>query len=154
MASYITRRQALTGPCCATVLCLMPSIAFAARRFSVVGLANETQANLTISYRWGEEAWQKARFTPGAKQWFSWKYSKPDEDRSPDFHVVLDSDSSTAEYEAKKLRGFVTEEQDSDVGHQYAFRHGSPSMRYIELWDISPPGVPASSRPPQGRRID
>jgi hypothetical protein len=70
MASHIIRRQVLAGPWFATALWLAPSIAFAAGRFSAVGLANETQANLTISYRWGEEAWQKARLRPGARQWF------------------------------------------------------------------------------------
>jgi hypothetical protein len=136
MASHVTRRQAMTGTCCAAALSfLAPSIAFAAKRFSVVSLVNETQANLTISYRWAQESWKQVRLTPGARELFVWPYSKPDA-------------------EAKKLRGFAAEEQNFDLGHKYSFRYDGPSKRYIELWDISPPGVPASSRPPQGKRID
>jgi hypothetical protein len=151
MASHITRRLALIGACCATALCTVPSIAFASKRFSVDGFTNETQANLTISHRWAEEAWRRARITPGAKPWFSWQYPKPAKDWSPDFQVVLDFDSSASEYKTQKLRGFAAEEQNFDLGDQYAFRHGSLSKRHIELWDISPPGAPASSRPPQVR---
>jgi hypothetical protein len=156
MASHVTRRQAMTGTCCAAALSfLAPSIAFAAKRFSVVSLVNETQANLTISYRWAQESWKQVRLTPGAREMFVWPYSKPDEDRSPDLHVTFDADSSASKYaEAKKLRGFAAEEQNFDLGHKYSFRYDGPSKRYIELWDISPPGVPASSRPPQGKRID
>src|SRR5262245_10710282 len=152
MASHITRRLALIGACYATALCLVPFIAFAAERFSAVGLANETQTNPTICYRWGVEEWQKVRLAPGARQWFSWKFSRPDKYRPPDFHIVLDSDSSALEYEARKLRGFIAGETNFDVGRQYAFRLGSASRRFIEFWDISPLGGPSSSS--QGKRID
>jgi len=151
MASHITRRRVLVGPWLATVLCLMPSIAFAANYFSVVSLANETPANLTISNRWGVEAWHEV---PGAKHWFSWKHSKPNEGRSLAFDVVLDREFNVLEYfEAKKLRGFAAESENLDLGHQHAFRHG-PSKRHIELWDINPPDGRASPWPPQGKRID
>lgn len=151
MASYITRYQALIGSLCATALCLAPSIPYAAERYSAVCPGNETQAELSIGYRSGKESWQKI---PGAKQWLSWKCFKPNEGRSLDFHVVLDFNSSASGYfDAKKLRGFAAEAETFDLGHQYVFRHG-PSKRHIELWDISPPGVPASSWPPNAIRVD
>jgi hypothetical protein len=151
MASYITRYQTLIGSLCATALFLAPSIPFAAERYSGVDPGNVTQAELSIGCRWGEESWQKI---PGAKQWFSWKCFKPNETRPLHFHVVLDFESSASGYfEAKKLRGFAAEAENFDLGHLYAFRHG-PAKKHIELWDISPPGVPGSSWLPNAGRVD
>jgi hypothetical protein len=151
MASYITRYQTLIGSLCATGLCLAHFIPFAAERYSEVDPGNETQAELSIGCRWGEESWQKI---PDAKQWFSWKCFKPNEARRHHFHVVLDFESSASGYfEVKNLRGFAAEAENFELGHQYAFRHG-PAKKHLELWDISPPGVPESSRLPNARRVD
>ena len=60
MASTFTRRQALAGSCMGAALFLAPGVAHAITRFAVVSIANETQTNLLLSYRWGDsENWQQ-----------------------------------------------------------------------------------------------
>ena len=61
MASTFTRRQALAGSCMGAALFLAPGVAHASvTRFAVVSIANETQVNLLLSYRWGDsETWHQ-----------------------------------------------------------------------------------------------
>jgi hypothetical protein len=135
MASSITRRQALVA---ATVLAVVPSAASAATRFSVISVANETQANLVISWRWGNDDWKQTRLGPGARHWFSYKYAQANQNHSPDFHLKFDADTSSAKYtEPKKLRGYAAAEENYDLGRKYAFRYDGPSKRYIELYAIA-----------------
>jgi hypothetical protein len=137
MASSLTRRQAL-GSGIATALFLAPGVASAATRFAVVSIVNETQANLVISYRWGDGEWKQTRLGPSARHWWSYKYPNPNENRSPDFHLKFDADTSSSKYtEPKKLHGFAAAEENFDLGHKYAFRYDGPSKRYIEIFDIS-----------------
>ena len=116
---------------------LAPLGAHAADRFSVISIANETNANITIKYQWGGP-WQSKFLAPGAHEWFSYEYSKPDQDASPDFIASFDANSraGVAYHEEKKLHGFRAPEQNYDLGHKYVFRYNGPSKTYIELYDV------------------
>jgi len=134
MASSITRRQALVA---ATVLAVVPRTASASTRFSVISIVNETRANLVISWRWGDDDWKQSRLGPSARHWFSYKYAQANQNRSPDFHLKFDADTSSAkDPEPRKLRGYAAPEESYDLGRKYAFRYDSPSKRYIELYAI------------------
>ncbi len=120
-------------------LALTPATVLAADRFAVVSIANETNANMTISYRWGDGNWQTASLPRGNHHWFAYPYSRADEDRSPDFIASFDADSRSgiAYHEEKRLHGFRAPEENYDLGHKYAFRYNGPSRRYIELYDLN-----------------
>lgn len=121
----------------AITLCSPTKLA-AADRFAVIGIANETNAIITMVYRWGTGHEQRHAFQGGARQWFSYKYTRPDEDQSPDFHIRFDADTAQAKYEeGKRLHGFRAPEENYDLGHKYAFRYNGPSKRYIEIYDVS-----------------
>jgi hypothetical protein len=128
----------------AAAIALIAGLAFAPRpalgadRFSVISIANQTNANITIVYRWGNQEKKRHHFAPGARQWFSWEYAKPDQDHSPDFFVTFDADTTKQTYqEEKKLHGFRAPEQNYDLGHKYAFEYDGPSKKYIEIFDLN-----------------
>src|ERR1700678_426669 len=78
MTSSATRRWMLICSGYAFLLVMLPSAVYATSRFAVVSVVNETQANLTINFRWGTGPWQKKFLAPGARDWFSWTYPDPD----------------------------------------------------------------------------
>lgn len=135
MASSITRRQALVA---ATVLAVVPSAASATNRYSVISISNDTQANIFLEWRWSSPEWKKLTLAAGARHWWSHKYDRPNENRSPDFQLRYDSDSrSGAKYtETETLRGYAAPEQNFDLGRKYAFRYDGPSKRYIKLLSV------------------
>jgi hypothetical protein len=110
----------------------------AADRYAVVSIANETNAVITLLYRWGNQAEQKHTFRPKDQHWFAFPYAKPDDDHSPDFFVKFDADTAPTKYEEnKRLHGFRAPDQSYDRGHKYAFRYDGATKKYIEIYDLS-----------------
>jgi len=131
-----TGRRTLAVSLAAAALLLIAPTAKAADRFAVISIANETNANITVSYHWGDGQRKTHFFRPGAKHWFSWKYPRPDYDRSPDFFISFDADTTSQRYgEDKRLHGYRAPEENYDLGNKYAFRYNGPSKRYIEIYD-------------------
>jgi hypothetical protein len=137
LVSSFSRRLA-----CAAVVSLAvgaafaPAAAIAADRFSVISIANETNANINVVYHWGDGQEKTYRFTPGAQHWFSYAYSRPDENRSPDFHIKFDADTTNQRYsEFKKLHGYRAPDQSYNLGHKYVFKYDGPAKRFIEMYD-------------------
>jgi len=113
-----------------------PAASFAADRFAVVSIANETNANINMVYRRGGGVQKTHYFAPGTQAWFSHEYSHPNEDRSPDFNISFDSDTTARKYsEPKKLHGYRAPDQSYQLGHKYVFRYDGPSKRFIEIYD-------------------
>lgn len=135
MASLITRRQAVVA---AAALAVVPTAASATNRFSVISISNETQVNIGLSWRWSGPDWKQMKLAAGASHWWSHKYDRPNENRSPDFVLKFDSDGrSGSEYpDTRVLRGNAAPEQNFDLGHKYAFRYDGPSKRYVKLIDL------------------
>jgi hypothetical protein len=138
MASTFTRRQALAGSCIGAALFLAPGVACATTRYAVVSIANETRANMTLSYRWGtNDEWHQIHVGPGEKRWWSHKFKTPNENRAPPFYLRFDSDTSSKRFiEPWKLVGRAAEEESFELGNKYAFRYDGPSKRYIEIFDL------------------
>jgi hypothetical protein len=129
---------ALAAALALTITLCSPPKAEAADRFAMISIANETNANITIVYRWGNGEKKRHSFAPGARQWFSYRYPKPDADQSPDFFISFDADTTKQNYkEDQRLHGFRTPEENYDLGHKYAFRYNGPSKKYIEIYDLS-----------------
>jgi len=157
MSRYISRRSLLGASLLSATGAILASPSYAAKRFAVVSVTNETRANLTIVFRWGNEPWQRKNLPAGDKHWFAWRYSRPDEDRSPDLFVKFDADAGVSRYtEEKRLHGYAAEDETFELGHLYAFRYDGPAKRYIEIWDVSGPGIPNGGRPApsHGTRLD
>ena len=113
-----------------------PAAAIAADRFSVISIANETNANINVVYHWGDGQEKTYRFAPGVHHWFSYAYSRPDENRSPDFHIKFDADTTNQRYsEFKKLHGYRAPDQSYNLGHEYVFKYDGPAKRFIEMYD-------------------
>lgn len=111
--------------------------ASAADRFAVISIANETNANVRVTYRWGNDAKKSYTFAPGNRHWFSYQYPKQSQPSSPDFFISYDADSQTGgKYiEDKRLHGFRAPDQSYDLGNKYVFKYDGPSKRFIELYD-------------------
>jgi hypothetical protein len=139
MASTFTRRQALAGAGMGAALFLAPGVGHAAvTRFAVVSIANETQTSLLLSYRWGDsDNWQQINLRPGARHWWSHRFSRPNENRAPPFYIRFDSDTTSKRYiEPWKLTGRAAVEERFDLGNKYALRYDGPSRRYVEIFDV------------------
>jgi hypothetical protein len=135
--SYRMFAAAVTAFALTLALC-GPTRLLAADRFAVISIANETDATITMVYRWGSDADKRHTFKPKARQWFAFQYPKPDANASPDFHIKFDADSAQTKYEEKKkLHGFRAPDQSYDLGHKYAFRYNGPTKRFIEIYDLS-----------------
>jgi hypothetical protein len=134
----MTRTKCLTlaASLAAASIVSIAASAYAADRFAVISIANQTNANITVSYHWGDGQRRTHSFTPGARHWFSYKYPRPDADHSPDFFVTFDADTTNQRYgEDKKLHGYRAPEENYNLGHKYAFKYNGPSKRYIEIYD-------------------
>src|SRR5690348_6343274 len=132
-----TGRRTLAASLAAAALLFIIPTANAADRFAVISIANETNANITVSYHWGDGQRKTHFFRPGARQWFSYKYARPDDNHSPDFFISFDADTTNQRYgEDKKLHGYRAPEQNFGLGHKYAFRYDGPSKRFIEIYDM------------------
>ena len=102
-----TGRRTLAVSLAAAAFLLIVPTAKAADRFAVISIANETNANITVSYHWGDGQRKTHSFRPGARQWFSYQYTRPDDDHSPDFFITFDADTTSQRYgEDKRLHGY------------------------------------------------
>jgi hypothetical protein len=129
---------ALTAALVLVTALYSPARLEAADRFAVVSIVNETTATITLTYRWGNDEKKRRTFAPGARHWFSYEYTRANANRSPDFFVTFDADTTKGKYsEEKKLHGFRAPEQNYDLGHKYVFRYDGPAKRFIELYDAS-----------------
>ena len=111
---------------------------FAANRFSVVSIANETNANVGISYKWGEnDAVRRMFLAPRERRWFSWAYPTENYNRSPDFLIQYDADAGGQYFKSgwKRLRGYASPDQNFAGGNEYVFKYDGPTQRFIEIRD-------------------
>jgi len=133
-----TKMLALAAPLALAVTLAGSLRAEAADRFAVISIANETNANITVVYRWADNPKNKKRhlFRAGTRTWFSHQYARPDENRSPDFFLAFDADSTGQTFqEEKRLHGFRAPDQTYELGHKYVFKYDGPSKRFIEIYD-------------------
>jgi hypothetical protein len=117
----------------ATVLCTPPK-AEATKRFAVVGIENGTDVTIRVWYRWGKGQEKLDKIAPGQRKWYSWKYDRPNEDRSPPFHVRFDSDLSPGQFVTNyDLKKNAAPDQTWDFAKKYIFKYDR-SRRFIELY--------------------
>jgi len=110
----------------------------AADRFAVISVANQTEANLVVNYRWGNGSWTKATIGPKRNHLFWYEYPNPTNTSSPDMCLNFDADVGASKYqEAKKLHGFRVPDKNYSGGHHYAFRYDGATKKYIEIFDTS-----------------
>ncbi len=117
----------------ATVLCTPPK-ADAADRFAVVGIENATHVTIRLQHKWGDEQWKMDVIAPGNRKWYWWTYSRPNEDRSPPFHVRFDSDLSPGQFvENYNLKKRAAPDHTWNFAEKYIFRYDR-SKNFIELY--------------------
>lgn len=118
----------------AATLCNTPR-AEAVDRFGVVGIENATQVTIRLNHRWGDAQWTLDVLAPGQRKWYWWTFSRPNEDRTPPFHVQFDSDLSPGKFVEKyDLRPYQASAHEWENAHKYIFRYDS-GKKFIELYD-------------------
>jgi hypothetical protein len=134
----MARSIALTGATllALAVTALSPSQATAADRYAVISVENATRnATVGLSYRWGDGSWSRVRLRPGYRQHFCWRFSRPNENRNPPFHIRFDADVRPGHYtERYHLGAYRSPDCGFQYGHRYVFRY-EVANRYVELYD-------------------
>lgn len=67
-------------------------------RMALACIGTKTGDTVYFAYRWGEDAnWTEVSIAPGKWQVMSWRYARPNENRSPQLQVRYDDDMSEGE---------------------------------------------------------
>jgi hypothetical protein len=121
----------------AATICNLPS-AKAADRFGVIGIENATHVTIRLQHRWLEKEstpWGSDVLAPGHRKWYWWPFSRPNEDKTPPFHVRFDSDLSPGTFVEKyHLNAFQAPAHEWENAHKYIFRYDGGG-KFIELYD-------------------
>jgi hypothetical protein len=114
---------------------LLPASAQAVNRFGVVCVKNTT--DVTIPYRVQENngEWRVRSLEPGWEQAFVHKYSRPNEDRSPELDIKFDSDlRAQRQFRLTyKLPRRAAAGDSCSEGAQYQFQYDSRNRGFIDL---------------------
>jgi hypothetical protein len=109
----------------------------AANRFALTCIENKTDVALKYDFRWGDDgSWTTRTLQPGARRAHYWKYSKPNENRSPWMHVRFDSDLSKRMISQGYRLASNASPQENDCkayGKEYVFRYEGTARKYIDL---------------------
>ena len=127
---------ALVAPVAMATTLFSSGSATAAERYGVVGIENTTQLTIRVQHKWGDGPWKTDVLKPGEKTWFWWTYTKPNEDKSPRFHVRFDSDLHKGkvfeiDYDLKKN---AAPAPDWEYAHKYVFKYDG-DRNYIDLYE-------------------
>lgn len=118
-----------------TLLVAVASPTIAADRYGVVGITNETKITVNFEYKVGDGEWTAKSIAPGQKLWFSHRYDKINENKSPPFYVRFDSDlrggkNFTTEY---KLAREASPDQSYEQSKKHAFQYEPANNKFIDL---------------------
>ena len=108
----------------------------AADRFGVIGVENSTKVVIRLQHRWGTSgAWASDTLPPGERKWYWWTFTKPNEDKTPQFQVRFDSDLSPGQFvENYDLTAYQAPAHEWVNAHKYIFRYDGGG-KFIELYD-------------------
>ena len=108
----------------------------AANRFAMTCIENKTDITLKYRTQWGNGQWEHWSVNPGARNWHTWKYDRPNENASPVLHVSFDGDLSSRMYNQQyKLESYASPQQGDceRYGKIYRFRYDGSARKYIDL---------------------
>jgi hypothetical protein len=118
---------------------ILPTPAQAVDRFGVVCVKNKT--DVTILYRVQENngEWRVKSLQPGWEQAFVHKYSRPNENRSPELDIQFDSDlRAQRQFAVKyKLPRRAATGDSCGEGAQYQFEYDRGNRLFIDLKRVS-----------------
>jgi hypothetical protein len=111
--------------------------AAAANRFALTCFENRTDLTLRYQTRWGNDGqWSSTTIAPGERRWHSWRYERPNQNRSPVLHVRFDGDLTARMYkQAYSLKSYAAPQEGDckSYGKEYVFRYDGTSRKYIDL---------------------
>jgi hypothetical protein len=114
---------------------MLPSATQALNRFGVVCVTNKTE--LIVPYRFKETdgVWHIGSLRPGWQQSFVHKYTRPNEDRSPELDIQFDSDLRAQKmFSVKyKLPRLAAPGDGCKEGAQYQFQYDRGERFFIDL---------------------
>ena len=113
----------------------------AANRFALVCIENRTNVTLNYNFKWGVDGkWSSRTLAPNAGRAHSWRYSHPDENRSPGLHVSFDSDLSRRMIKQSYFLKARASPQESDCkayANEYVFVYDGTAKKYIDLKQVN-----------------
>jgi hypothetical protein len=119
--------------------CLWQIDAFAADRFGVVGLTNQTDFTIKFYTKTGSNDWIFGTIAPGARLWYSHTYDFANENRSPVYSVRFDSDLRRSGgvqknfWIVRPLQHRAAVGQSYDEGKKYAFVYDDGNRQFIDI---------------------
>ena len=125
----------LTGLSLVVTAIFLPTAAYAVFRYGVACVKNHTDQMVFYQYKEADGTWREGSLRPGWEMTFAHKYSRPNEDRSPELHIKFDSDLNaqsrfTVPY---KLPRTAAVGDSCKEGAQYAFQYEKGNRRFIDL---------------------
>jgi hypothetical protein len=140
---HSTRRSAMQSRLVVAALAGLSAVAIfvpmveAANRFGLTCIQNKTNIPLTYEFRWGNNGqWSARTVRPNERRAHSWRYDKPDENRSPTMFVRFDSDLSKRMINQSYRLDSYASPQETDCrryGKEYVFRFDGSAKKYIDL---------------------
>jgi hypothetical protein len=131
----VTHIKILTGLSLVVTAIFLPTAAYAVFRYGVACVKNHTDQMVFYQYKEADGTWREGSLRPGWEMTFAHKYSRPNEDRSPELHIKFDSDLNaqrrfTVPY---KLPRTAAVGDSCKEGAQYAFQYEKGNRRFIDL---------------------
>ena len=107
----------------------------AADRYGVACIFNRTSVPINFQAKVGDNQWQQFTLTPNSNRWFSHRYSRANENRSPPLEVKFDSDlrRNSLFNLTYKLPRRAAEGDTCGEGKPYAFVYESANRNFIDL---------------------
>jgi len=107
----------------------------AANRYAVVCIHNRTSIAINFQNKWADvDRWESNTLQPGHSRWFSHRYDRQNENRSPTLLVRFDSDLRQQRYNLTyKLERRAAVGQSCDEGRPYAFEYEPRNRQFIDL---------------------
>jgi hypothetical protein len=114
---------------------LLPSAGYAASRFGVVCVGNQTSTSLSYRAEVGNGAWATYTISPGARRAFWHEYTRAGEDSSPPLRIQFDSDLRSQRTFAitYRLPRRAAARNSCEEGKQYAFQYEPSNRAFIDL---------------------
>src|SRR5262245_5977139 len=114
---------------------ILPTPAHAVDRFGVVCVKNKTDVTITYRVQEGNGEWRVKTLQPGWEQAFVHRYSRPNENRSPELDIQFDSDlRAQRQFAVKyKLPRRAATGDSCGEGAQYQFEYDRGNRTFIDL---------------------
>jgi hypothetical protein len=131
----VKHMKIVTGLSVLVTAILLPTAAHAVFRYGVACVKNHTEHIVFYQYKEADGTWHGGSLRPGWETSFAHKYSRPNEDRSPELDIKFDSDLTaqrqfTTTY---KLPRRAAVGDSCKEGAQYAFQYDGGNRRFIDL---------------------